>query len=142
MIASRWLTAVPSALPTDKNRLALNLTAVARAVNATTATNMDFRYLLTLASRPGKKDRTNVSEVLTSRHLHHRRGPLPDLVDPRRGMVVRAMCIEGLTVPRISAAAKQSGGYAALLQTLELGSRGVELTRGERLALATAAMGS
>ena len=67
---------------------------------------------------------------------------LPDLVDPRRGLVVRAMTIEGLTVPRIRAAAKHSGGYAALLQTLELGSRGVELTRGERLALATAAMGS
>ena len=65
---------------------------------------------------------------------------LPDLVDPRRGLVVRAMAIEGLTVPRISAAAKHSGGYAALLQTLELGSRGVELTRGERLALATAAI--
>ena len=65
---------------------------------------------------------------------------LPDLVDPRRGLVVRAMAVEGLTVPRIVAAAKQSGGYAALLQTLELGSRGVELTRGERLALATAAM--
>ena len=67
---------------------------------------------------------------------------LPDLVDPRRGLVVRAMAIEGLTVPRIRAAAKQSGGYAALLTTLELGSRGVELTRGERLALATAAIGS
>ena len=67
---------------------------------------------------------------------------LPDLVDPRRGLVVRAMAIEGLTVPRIVAAAKQSGGYAALLQTLELGSRGVELTRGERLALATAAISS
>ena len=65
---------------------------------------------------------------------------LPDLVDPRRGLVVRAMAIEGLTVPRIRAAAKHSGGYAALLQTLELGSRGVELTRGERLALATAAI--
>ena len=64
---------------------------------------------------------------------------LPDLVDPRRGLVVRAMAVEGLTVPRIRAAAKQSGGYAALLQTLELGSRGVELTRGERLALAAGA---
>ena len=35
--------------------------------------------------------------------------------DPRRGLVVRAMAVEGLTVPRIRAAAKQSGGYAALL---------------------------
>ena len=61
---------------------------------------------------------------------------------PRRGLVVRAMAVEGLTVPRIRAAARQSGGYAALLTTLELGSRGVELTRGERLALATAAMSS
>ena len=67
---------------------------------------------------------------------------LPDLADPRRGTVVRAMAVEGLTVPRIRAAAKQSGGYAALLTTLELGSRGVELTRGERLALATAAISS
>ena len=45
----------------------------------------------------------------------------------RRGLVVRAMAVEAFTVPRISAAAaKQSGGYAALLQTLELGSGGVE----------------
>ena len=27
---------------------------------------------------------------------------LPDLVDPRRGLVVRAMAVEGLTVPRIA----------------------------------------
>ena len=39
------------------------------------------------------------------------------------------------------AAAGSPGGCAALLTTLELGSRGVELTRGD-LALATAAMGT
>ena len=49
---------------------------------------------------------------------------LPDLAGRRRGLVVRAMAVEGLTVPRI-APRRSSRAATRRPTTLELGSRGV-----------------
>ena len=60
----------------------------------------------------------------------------------RRDLVARALYLEGLTLPRINAAAECPGAFQVLLDLFAFSEaeRSVELTRGERLALATAAL--
>lgn len=60
----------------------------------------------------------------------------------RRAILVETLMAEGLTLPRLSEAAKLPGGFRVLMEILDFSQheRAVDLTRGERLALATAAM--
>ena len=56
----------------------------------------------------------------------------------RRSLLIRALLAEGLTLPRLTEAAKMPSGFHVLIDMLEMSQeeRGVELSRGERLALA------
>lgn len=62
----------------------------------------------------------------------------------RRALLVQALVEEGLTLTRLIEAVKLPGGFKVLLEMLDLSQNdsGVHMTRGERLALATAAMKS
>lgn len=61
----------------------------------------------------------------------------------RRALLVHALMAEDLTLTRLIKAAKQPGGFKVLMEMFSMAreeERGVQLTRGECLALATAAM--
>lgn len=67
----------------------------------------------------------------------------PGAQSVRRALLVRALIAEDLTLARIIKAAKQPGGFKVLVEMFSLAreeERGVQLTHGECLALATAAM--